>query len=215
MPIERLGDSDISYLTIIAGKLSQKVSEQTNWAIKRVYEVDGKKWEKWELHYKNLSGYITGVELRQTDFGEVCSVLIEQDWEKFSLSIGTDSRYFGDFMKKLPNIDLKKVIYINPYDFPWDNGKQMRWLSITQEWNKIQNYYYDVDKKKNINGFPEVNKEELEEEWKDYWTGYFLGCKKFLKKELSKIEFPNVDTGSKKEEEVKEDKISVDDIPFS
>lgn len=214
MPIERLGDSDISYLSIIAGKLSQKVTQETAGAVKREYEIDGKKWEKWELHYKNLSGFVTWTELRQTDFWEVCSVLIEQDWEKFNLSFGTDSRYFGDFMKKLPNIDLKKPITLNPYDFE-SKGKQIRWLDIRQDWEKIQNYYYDADKQKNINWFPEINEKELEEDGKDYRSGYFLWVKKFLKKELTKIEFPNINTWSKIEESDVEDVFWDDNIkPF-
>jgi len=39
--------------------LSQKVSEDTDGAIKREYDIDGNKGVKWELRYKNLSGFIT------------------------------------------------------------------------------------------------------------------------------------------------------------
>ena len=211
MPVEQLGDWGARYLTIIAGKLSQKVSEDTDGAIKREYDVDGNKGVKWELRYKNLSGFITWIEFKQSDYGEMCIVTIEQNWEVDKLTINTDSRYFADLGRKISNIDLSKTVFINPYDFE-KNGKQIRWLDIKQDWEKITDAYYDWETKKTKKGFPAVNDEDKKKYDKDDWKMFFIQIKKYLKAEMEKIEFPTVDTGVKIEE--KEDELSVEDLPF-
>ena len=211
MPVEQLGDWGARYLTIIAGKLSQKVSEDTDGAIKREYDVDGNKGVKWELRYKNLSGFITWIEFKQSDYGEMCIVTIEQNWEVDKLTMNTDSRYFADLGRKISNIDLSKTVFINPYDFE-KNGKQIRWLDIKQDWEKITDAYYDWETKKTKKGFPAVNDEDKKKYDKDDWKMFFIQIKKYLKAEMEKIEFPTVDTGVKIEE--KEDELSVEDLPF-
>ena len=208
MPVEQLGDSSVRYLTIISGKLSQKVQEGTQWAVKREYEVDGNKGEKWELQYKNLSGFITELSFKQSDYWEMFSVKIEKDWEADLLTMNTNSRYFSDFGRKLKNIDLSKEVCLNPYDFE-DNWKQKRGLSITQEWNKIEDAYYDWDKKKALNGMPDVSEKERKEFDKDDWKIFFVKIKKFLKEEIQKVELPSVTTDTRKGDE-----ISVEDLPF-
>jgi len=211
MPVEQLGDWGARYLTIIAGKLSQKVSEDTDGAIKREYDIDGNKGVKWELRYKNLSGFITWIEFKQSDYGEMCIVTIEQNWEVDKLTMNTDSRYFSDLGRKISNIDLSKTVFINPYDFE-KNGKQIRWLDIKQDWEKITDAYYDWETKKTKKGFPAVSDEDKKKYDSDSWKVFFIQIKKYLKAEMEKIEFPTVDTGVKIEE--KEDEISVEDLPF-
>ena len=189
MPVEQLGDSGARYLAIIAGKLSQKVTAETEWAVKREYDVDGNKGEKWELHYKNLRGFITEMVFKQSDYGEMFSVKIEKDWEIDILTMWTDSRYFSDFWRKLKNIDLTKEVVMNPYDFE-NNWKQIRGLSITQEWNKIEDAYYDWEKKKALNWMPDVSEADRKKYDKDDWKIYFTTVKKFLKSEIQKVELP-------------------------
>lgn len=216
MPVEQLGSSDTRYLSIIGGKLAQKVQEGTEWAVKREYDVDGNKWVKWELNYKNLSWFITNMVFKETDYWEMLMLTVEQDWETDILTMNVKSRYFSDFARKLPNIDLNEVVELNPYDFE-SNGKQLRGLSIKQDWQKIQDNYYDWDKKKSLNGMPEVDKKELKEEWKSYWEGYFMIVNKFLKKEVKKVEVPTgIDTGSKKVEggETPIWELDISDQPF-
>lgn len=209
MPVQELGDSGARYLSIISGKLSQKVNADTQWAVKREYEVDGKKWEKWELHYKNLSGYITNMEFRQTDFWEIFALTIEQDWEVDILSINTDSRYFNDFGRKLKNIKLDQIITINPYDFE-KSWKQYRWLDIKQNWEKITDAYYDWENKKSLNWLPDVSDAEKKKYDKDDWRIFFVKIKKFLKEEIQKVELPSwINTDTRKGDE-----LSVEDLPF-
>lgn len=214
MPVETLGDSGARYLSIIAGKLSQKVNEGTDGAVKREYDVDGNKGVKWELQYKNLSGFITKMEFRQTDYGEMFTVTIEQDWEVDVLSMNTDSRYFADFWRKLKWIDLWETVTLNPYDFE-KNGKQIRGLDIRQGWEKITDQYFDWEKKESLHWLPSVTDAERKKYDKDDWKIFFVKIKKFLKAEIEKREIPNIDTWSKKvEKKEEEETISIEDIPF-
>lgn len=182
------------YFSIIAGNLVVQVDETTEWAIKREYETStGSKGVKWEKKYKNLSWVITDMVFIDTDFGEQFKISIS-DWEITAvLSMGTDSRYFSDFAKKLPNLDLADDITINPYDFESvrDNGKTSRntGLSITQDGKKILSFYWDIDKKKTINGLPEPEG-DVKKFDKDDWKAYFIKVKKFLKEKVKATTIP-------------------------
>jgi len=214
MAVEQLWSGDVRYLNIVAWKLCQKVNEGTEWSVKREYEVDGNKGSKWELQYKNLSGFITWLDFKESPYGEMFVVTIELDWEMDKLTVNSDSRYFSDLGRKLPNIDLKKPITLNPYDFE-SNGKQIRWLDIRQDWVKIWDNYFDFETKTAKNWMPEVNKDDLKEEWKDYWKWYFLNVNKFLKKEIKKVEIPNVVTDTREvEKNIDWEEIDPSDIPF-
>ena len=148
MPVEQLGDSNGRYLNIVGGKLAQKVNEGTEGSVRRDYELkDGTKGTKWEINYKNLTGFITEMLFKQTEFGEMFSIKIEMDGEVDLLTLNTDSKYFSDFARKLPNIDLSKQVTMNPFDFEAD-GKKLRGLSIVQEGEKVKDHYFDYDKKK-------------------------------------------------------------------
>ena len=86
------------------------------------------------------------MECKDGKFWEQFILTLKKDWETSKLFMWTDGRYFSDFAKKIPNADLTKTITINPYDFTGDNGKQIRWMTITQDWTKLENYYWDGKK---------------------------------------------------------------------
>jgi len=188
--LEELWNSNTIYLTIVWGKLSQKVDEDTPWAKKREYETsDGNKGVKYEKHYKSVTGLIAGLDFKETDFGENLVVTLVNWADEVVLSLNTDGKYFTSFARKLNNIDLNETVTIGSFDFESD-GKRFTWVSIYNKWDKVEDYYYDG--KKNLHGFPNINQDDLKEEWKDYWKWYFLEVKKFLKKEVKKVKVPEV-----------------------
>ena len=162
MPVEKVSAWDTRYLSVIGGKLAQKVEEGSEWAVKREYEIDGNKWVKYEVYYKNLSGYITWMNFVESPYGEMFKIVVEQDWEIDILTLNSDSRYFTDFARKLPWLDFAKPITMNPYDFE-SKGKQVRGLDLRQEWEKMTDAYYDWETKKSLKWKPEVNQDELKE----------------------------------------------------
>jgi hypothetical protein len=169
-----------TYLSIVQGRLRQKVDEGTVGAEKREYELkNGTKGSKWELVYKSWDGIIEDLRLKDGDFGEVLEVVFQDA----ILTVGVDSRYFDDIIKKLMNIDINQKVVLSPYDFESD-GKKRQGMTVYQ-FDKVSSYYED-DKKKTINGLP-----PFPENWKTYkkddWKLYSLTVKKFLKGEIAKI----------------------------
>lgn len=174
----------------------------------RKYDVNGNKWEKWEYRYKNISGVIGDVKFVDTDFWTNCVVHLYDENSQFALTLWTNGKYFTAFARKLKNIDLNEPVTISPFDFEGDDKKKHTGLSITQDWEKIADYYYDG--KKNTNWMPEPDIKDKKD--KDEWKMYFLQVKKFLIEEVKGVEFLGVIAPEKKKDDG--DEISVSDIPF-
>ena len=187
---EPMGDSNVMYLYIIKGHLMQKVDEGTPGAIKREYEgSDGSSGVKYELQYKNLEGYITGIDFRESDFGDQCTIKMSADGENAQLQIGLDSRYFATFAERFSNINLSLPVTLNAYDFEQD-GKKRSGMSVVQDGKKVESYFWDKDNRKAINGvpLPENGGDGYD---KDDWKYYFSKKKKFLKNHIEN-EFLNL-----------------------
>ena len=193
MSIEQVGNSDIMYLSIIGWTFVQKAEDTTPWAKKREYETsDWKTGVKWEIPYKNLSGKLSKMMFKDSDYGEQFVLELVDGKETYHITMWTDSRYFADFAKKLPNINLAEDFELNPFDFKTKEGKQLRWMSIKQDWTKVESYYWDAEKKKTLHKMPEVSKEDAKGYDKDDWKMFFIKVKKFLKAEVEKVELEEI-----------------------
>jgi len=215
-----VGDSNIMYLMVIWGKMVQKSEEGVEGAKKREYEDSkGVAGVKWEIAHRDLTGSIKSIDFKDTQFGEQCIITLVKGTDTVKLTMGTGSRYFVDFAKKLPNIDLYCEVELNSFDFTAkDTGKQVRWLSIKQDGQKVTDYYYDG--KENINGIPSISKEDFKGMTKKKWQVFFIWVEEFLIWEVKKVEVPEYVAKETTEEETKEptvnkdEEISVEDIPF-
>lgn len=174
--------SNDKFVSILAdGTLRLVVPEGTEGAVKREYESsDGKTGVKYELVYTELAGMITHIGFYEGDYGKLIQVTVtDEEGESYVLSVSTAQNYGEDLMKKLPNVDLKKPVKFVPYSFEDDNKKVRKGITIYQDEEKIQNFYYDADKKKNINGYPDP-KFKKKTPTKDDWKLYFLSARMFL-----------------------------------
>ena len=182
--------SDVLHLSIIKGSLMQKSSEANPEAVKREWKDDsGNVKFKWEVPCSKVSGMITNVEFKLGDFGEQVIISLSDADEDIKIYMPTDSRYFSDFAKKLPNIDLQSEVEVMPYDFEGDKGKNVKGMSVKQNKEKVYSHYYDADKKKTINGLPQPDPKEKKNFDTDDWKIFFMTEKKFLKKAVSKVDF--------------------------
>lgn len=177
---------DKVYGSVLAdGKIHVTVPEGTEGAVVRKYKTsDGLEGEKTELVYKDIVGYIAGIQFRDGDYGSQIQITITDGDEKpFVLSLSTSSNYGEDIMKKLINVDLQKKVKIAPYSFTDEKGKKKRGITIFQnngtENVKITNYFYDEKKKVNIHGYP-TPKKTKKPLTKDQWKLYFAECREFL-----------------------------------
>lgn len=219
------------YLTILSdGTIRLKVNEGTENAVKReIEDNDGKKSVKWELVYNSIDGYITDIFFTEGDYGKNINVAIKDD-EEYTLSLSTENDFGKDLMKKLPNVKFNQKVDIKPFSFTDENGKDKKGVTILQETNKVTNYFYDIENKKVMNGYPEPEGDKQNYD-KDDWKAYYIKVKKFLVSyteenvipkitgELPKDDMSDViavkERARAEREELQEDSINPDDIPFN
>lgn len=170
------------------GDFRLTVPEGTEGAVRREYESsDGKTGVKHELIYKSIGGKIVDVSFYEGDYGRNLQVTFdfEEGDEPVTVSLGTNTPYGEDVMKKLPNIDLNEWVVFTPYAFEDDRGKDRKGITISQGDEKIQSFFTEVSEEdgkrvyKNINGLPEPTGEEADS---DDWKIYFTQVRKFLVK---------------------------------
>ena len=158
--------------------LRKVVPEGTPGAVVREYEDSNKvKATKHELVFEEIQGMIKGLKFVDTNYGTLIQVTIDDE----ILSLSTSLSFGEDFMKKLPNIDLSQMVFIKPYAFrPEGRDKDTKGLSITQgNGQKIQNYFWDNEKKEPKNGMPKPDG-DISKYKPDDWKIYFLQVRKFL-----------------------------------
>jgi hypothetical protein len=186
---------NVLYLSVVGGNMVENSEEGVEGAVKRDYELkDGTKGTKWEILHKNLSGNITTINFEESKYGERVIIKFQNGEDKAQLSFPTDSKYFSDFAKKIPNADLSQEISINVFDFEPEEGKRLTGVSMKQDGEKVENFYWDG--KKTLNGMPEVPKADRKEYDTDDWKMFFLKVKKFLKKKVQAMDIPSYDSDS-------------------
>ncbi len=172
------------------GTLRLTVDEGTEGAKLREYETsDGKKGSKWELTFKSLSGKITNLQMYEGDYGKNLLVTLSYEGGADTISFNTTTPFGEDFMKKLPNVNLDEYVTIAPYSFVDDNGKTRKGVTVTQGDTKLQNYFYDPEKKKNLHKFPNPEGDVSKFD-KDDWKIYFTQARKFLVKNTEDVFLP-------------------------
>ena len=186
------------FVSILAsdGSLRLSVPEGTEGAIKREYKVTDEKTKeevtktKNEIVFKALSGKITNVDFTQTKFGNLLQLTITDEQGDLTISTNASNNFGTDLMKKLPSMDFSKEYRVAPFSFTGENGKNVRGISISEgleqdkDAPKVLNFFYDADKKKDINGFPESEFDAImklpEGKRKNKWTAYFGKIEDFL-----------------------------------
>jgi hypothetical protein len=183
---------DKTYASILSdGRIHITVPEGTEGAVIRKYKTsDGLEGQKTEKVYTEVIGKITGIAFRDGEYGTQLQVDVDDGTnEPVCLSLATSSNYGEDMMKKLMNVDMERTVKIVPFSFKDDKGKQKRGVTIwqhnpkTKKNEKIQNYFYDAEAKKNINGYPEPKPKKgktTKDFTKENWKLYFGECREFL-----------------------------------
>lgn len=203
---------DVTYASILAdGKFHVPANEGDEGAVLRTYETsDGKQGSKWEKVYTQLMGKITKLNFREGDYGNQFQVTIEDTGQKpVILSLSTASNYGEDLMKKIFSVNFEKKVKLVPYSFTDEKQKSRKGITVwqfseaEQKAIRVNNYFYDIEKKKNINGYPEPKKGKITKanpEGKlttDQWKMYFMETRQFLVDKITedfKIEAETVES---------------------
>ncbi len=224
MGVTRESKSEGLLLSIIQGSFRAKSDKGNPNAVKREWKDDDDNVQsKWEEVFSKIDGYITGVDFKESKFGEQAVIKMQDGNDKFSIYVSTGSKFFADLGKKFPNINLSEKVEFSPYDFEGDNGKQQTGVTVRQGGEKIYSHYYDADKKKTINGLPEADKNASKKGHADAydsddWKMFFIKIKKFLKKQIQGMTFapaPVAESQDKQEPAAaKNSPEAEDDLPF-
>ncbi len=185
--------SNNTFVTILSdGTMRVAVPEGTEGSVRREYETkDGAKGVKHEMVYTELEGKITGISFYEGDYGKLLQLTVTDDNnDQVLLSVGTESNFGEDLMKKLPAIDLEQPVKIVPYSFEDDNKKKKRGVTVYQNEEKVANFFTDEDRKP-LHGFPPIPKKK--KITTDDWKLYFMNVRVFL------IEYITENLATKKE----------------
>ena len=112
MGLETTNPSSRVYLSISDGKIAQRYNEEVEGSVKCTNKDGTKTW--WERRYPAVSGIVTNVYKRETDWGQRLVIDI-QDGEVFSLEMNWSSRYSSGFFLSMPNIDFKQPVTFSPW----------------------------------------------------------------------------------------------------
>lgn len=114
-----------TYLNISEGKISVKVPEGTEKAVKCSNKDQTKTW--WELRYPSFTGKIVGIKKRIPEnptFGAQLCIEIEDDLENYELQMPWSSGYSTGFFLAMPNIKFSEPVTIAPWMKIVDNKKK-------------------------------------------------------------------------------------------
>ena len=159
------GSSNSSKIvTIVKGKFTIRLPEGSDdpKAVERTLEkgVNAGKVIK-ELQYTGLEGKIQSSYVDESDFGTNYVTELEDDeGSRFKLQIPLDSQFFGQYAKRMPNIDKTKPLFLG---IGYDRERQRHFLFARQEGQKVLMKFT----KDNPNGLPEPTKKTVK--GKEVW----------------------------------------------
>jgi len=219
--INALGGADIrrTYMTIgKGGTFRLEVPEGTAGSQARTYEVevDGVKTTrtKIEINKSKLeSVMIKSIGIYDGKFGESVNVSVDIKGFEFTIQIKADSSYGMDFMEKIPNVNLYEPVTLIGYDFEDDKGKNRRGLSIYQDGEKIQGFFYDVESKKALHGIPTAGSDMDKKKWRRF----FEDKAEFLTAYMKSHIIPQLASSLKTVDDIVEQDsldINPEDVPF-
>jgi hypothetical protein len=163
-------NSNRIYLSVADGKIIQRVKEGTPNAIQRVTK-NGKTVH--EIKFGSLSGFLSGVSIKENEFGKDWVFEIEDNGEVFNLQMMYNSRYATTFLNALlnPVVDLNMPITITPWSKEVD-GKSKTAVYLKQGEEDIK-WYFTKDEP---NGMPPLEKVVFKgkEQWDDFKIMEFL-----------------------------------------
>lgn len=145
---------DIYFFNIMMGKAIRFLGKiKPEKYIEGLIERVNKKGEKvYEIHKDYLKGYITSVDIEKNEeFGDNLKVVLRSGKIKVVAGMKFNSAYGRSFLTKMMNIDLSKMVELEPFEFQdKKTGKDVRGILIFQDGNKILSRHT----KENPNGMP-------------------------------------------------------------
>lgn len=144
------------YYSVIDGELRRKANPEDNQEyVKKRTRKDGV--EVSEYVPSSISGIISSFEIRTEDFQgkkiSKLSITLSDVGEEYVIQIPVDSRYFGSFVQKLPNIKFNNSVEISVYDFVDKANKKVAGVTVKQN-GKVADYFTKDNPLPNVSAYP-------------------------------------------------------------
>lgn len=139
-----------NFITILDGKLCQRVSKDTIGAKERVNKIGNTVYEKF---YDKFTGHLIGIKTQEGGvYGKNWVFSFRDEKEVYHLQLSFSNSFATAFLKMLPNVDLKKVMTVSPSVKIGEDGKNKSSLFINQDGLAIKHAYT----KDAPNGLPQM-----------------------------------------------------------
>ena len=156
--------SNSKIVTIVKGKFTIRLPDDSDnpEAVERelTMGVNAGKIVK-ELQYSGIEGTILGCYVDESDYGaNLITELVDEEGSRYKLQIPLDSQFFGQYAKRMPNIDLTKELFLG---LGYDRERGRNFLYARQGDENVSMAYT----KENPNGLPEPTKKTVK--GKEVW----------------------------------------------
>lgn len=137
-----------NFITILGGRLCQRVTEGTEGAEKRTNKLGNVVYEKF---YSSFTGKLIDIKVQDGTYGKTWNFVFRDHKEPYTLQLSYSNSFSTAFLKMLPNIDLTKEMKLSPSVKEID-GKERSSLFINQDGKTIKHAYT----RENPNGMPDM-----------------------------------------------------------
>lgn len=157
-----LGNSNSAiYLSVSDGKIVRRFKEPTAQSKPRTNKMGNTVHEE---TYDYVEGMITGITVRDSDYGKFWCVNIQDGADAYILQFQYSGGNANSFLKSIPNADLRKPIRIRPA-VEIDGDKKRSKLFLVQD-DKALRWFWTKD---NPGKMPSLKKIKIKgvEQWDD------------------------------------------------
>lgn len=137
-----------NFITILGGRLCQRVPEGTEGAEKRTNKLGNVVYEKF---YDSFTGKLIDIKVQDGTYGKTWNFVFRDKEEPYTLQLSYSNSFSTALLKMLPNIDLAKEMKISPSVKEVD-GKDRSSLFVNQDGKAIKHAY----SREHPNGMPDM-----------------------------------------------------------
>ena len=161
MGLQNSQSESVIFLQISNGKIVRQVKTKTENSVSRVNKLGR---EVHELFYDSITGVISDIATRESEYGKSWVVSIKSEGKLYKLEFNYSSGYATTFLKALPNVSFGDIVTLSP-KLIIDGDKKKSVLFISQDGKGLKHFFT----KDNSNGLPELKKIKIKgkESWDD------------------------------------------------
>lgn len=148
------------YLSVANGKLVRQFKQATKESTERTNKMGKLVYEEF---YKDLTGVITKIGIKENDYGKQWQIVFQDGEEKYMVQMPYSGRYSSSFLKALPNVKQGLPLRFMPWEMQDKNdaSKKVTGITMYQDDGDGQVKIPSAYTKENPNGLPEMTKAKV------------------------------------------------------